>query len=283
QAARAIAATKKLVEQDKVLGVIVFGSGTSAAVSLLLERKKIPAITIAMSEDVVRNREFIFRHYLPLSAQSNAIAAEVDRRNYHRIAVIATQQEAMLRFRDVFRQRFVNRIVLDEQVLPGEVDFSALVTRLRRANPEAVYLLLMPPELSVLPRRLREAKLEAEFFGSAQLQNPAVLAAANGALDGVWFTGVDDRRAQPLFREYQREFGELPVPDAVHAYEAALLFIAALRNVPDDVRSYLANPSGFRGALGEYGIVPPNTYEVGAVLKQITPQGFVYLRQAALE
>ena len=271
--ARTISAVRKLISHDKVSGLILFGSGTSAAAAPVAEAAGVPTIAIAMAESVVKGRPHLFRLYNSIEKQNEAIISEVRRRGYRRVAVISTQQEATLTFRDRFMQSAGVEIVANEEIAPGSTEVQTVATKMLRHQPEAVYLALLPPELSLVPSALRRLGYAGEFFGPAQLQNEAAVAAAGGSLDGAWFSCADDSAGETMYARYRTHFSDSPVPDGLHAFDAATLMIRGLNK--GALQAFLRNPVGFTGVLGEYHLVEPNTYDLPVTIKRVAAGSFV--------
>jgi len=264
---------RKFITWDKVSGALLFGSGTSLAAAPVLEEAGVPAIAIAMVDEVVKGRKYIFRHYLTVETQNSLISNEVQRRGYPSVGIAMTQQDAMTKYRELFLGAHKARVTLDEQMLPGQLDISAIAAKIKKADPSAVYLIAMPPELGLLPRRLRELGYKGDFFGPSQLKNHTAVASSKGALEGAWFATIDDRNAGKVYEEYAARFGDPhPLPEGLNAYEAATLFIRGAES--GNIQNFLAHPTG-EGVLGKFELTEPNTFVVPGKICRIKGGGFV--------
>lgn len=101
KAAQTVSAFQKL-RREGLDGLISFGSGTSLALAPLIERARIPTIAIAMSPKPVEKSAYMFRLYPSLERQTKLLVEFVRRKNFQRVAVLTTEQEALLSFRDSF-------------------------------------------------------------------------------------------------------------------------------------------------------------------------------------
>lgn len=262
-----VSALQKLIALNKVGGLILFGSGTTLAVSSLIERYQIPTIAIAMADNVVDDKKFIFRHYLSVEKQNLAIVREVQRKRYRRVGVAVGQQEALIQYKELFVKDSPAPIVFDEEIGPGETNLSTLAVRIKAANPSAVYLLLLPPQLSLLPRYLRQLNYKGDFFGPSQLQNESAVKAAAGSLEDAWFVAPDDSLGNEIASLYRKRFVETLVPDGFNAFDAAKLFMTV--PIGEDVAQHFIKLKDFKGVFGVYGMGKRNTFKLPLVLKRI--------------
>lgn len=270
---KTVSAVKKLLASDKVGGFILFGSGTSLAAGAILEQLKVPSIAIAMSDSTVKGKKFIFRHYVPVEAQARAIAKEIARRRYDSIAIVSTEQEATLQFKNLIHTYSSVPVSVDEILTPGDTGLASLALRIKASNPSAVFFNLLPPELSILPLELRKIHYSGEFFGSSQLQNESAVRAAQGALSNTWFVGPDDSNAKKLNQRYSDHFKLKPVPEGLNAYDSAKLFVLCAKAV--DLPACFINSERLTGVFGPYQIGPHNTFKIPVAVKLIRNNEFL--------
>ena len=263
-----VSAVQKLLADPNVKALISFGSGTSLAVKQIIERAKTPAIAIAMTDKIVENSKNIFRYYIPVSAQSQMIASEIERRGYKRVVLVASQQEAMLNFENIFRTTL--NILPDGliEVSLGDTDLRAIATKAIAMKPDGICLLLLPPELPAFARQVRQLGYQGDFFGPAQLSNPDAIKVADGALNGAWLTTADDSTAGIFYQKFEQTFHRRPTPEALNAYDSAGLLLAAL-NTPMPLE-YLNNPSEYSGVFAKgLTLTAPNTFQPPLQIKVV--------------
>lgn len=262
-----LTAIQKLRQSDGAQAFITFGSGTSLAAVSYTENAQLPLVALAISERVSKGRSFAVRHFVATKALTEVTIAEVLRRKYRRIALISLQQEAMAAQREEFTRALGERVVFQAEVLPTDTDFLSVVTRAKAARADAAYLLLLPPQLSVVAKLLRAVQFSGEIFGSQPMGVQSEIAAAQGALEGAWFASSDDRAATAVFDRYSARFGKTHFAEMAHAYDAAHLLISGLRS--GNVIGYLHGLSDFHGALGSYKADGENGFTIQALVKVI--------------
>lgn len=269
-----VTVVQKYASDPETKGFLFFGSGTTLAAKPLVERAKIPAVSVAMTDKIVEGSSYLFRYYPPGSEQAARIIKEISGRSYKNVAFVVSQQEAMIGIEEYFKKHLAFSSDHYFEVPPGDTDLKSVALKVSTLKPDAVCLLLLPPELPAFAKQVRALGYQGEFFGPTQVGNPNAVKAADQALENTWFTGVDEAPARDLIATYRTKFGFTPTSEAIAAYDAiGLLSLAAMSPNPIDV---LRNPTGFSGIFGkELKAIPPNTFAPPIALKRIKGTEFV--------
>ena len=262
-----VLAVERLIDDRKVDGLVVFGSGPSLAVAAIAEQRRVPLISIAMNDRVTEGRQYVFRLYMSSETQNAAVSAEVRRRGYQRVAVVLTTADAMIPLRDKFAATDRGRFIMSHDVLPGETDLRAAALKVRSANPDAVYVLLLQSQIGPFAQQLRGIGFRGALFGAVQACSNHEMRAAKGALDGGWCVGFEDSAAEEFDEGYRLRFGEDPLPEALLGYEVARIYSQAAKGEILDFLKPGQVISG--GVLGRYTLGSDHTFELGATIKLI--------------
>lgn len=270
-----VSAVRKFMQVDKVKCLVVFGSTTSLAVADIAEQSKIPLLAIALTPKVVEGRYYVLRVYLPVERQSTALVSEIKRRGYSSIAVVTTIQDAMLALREAFLASKAASITFDEQVNPDDRDFNTLGTKILKGKPSAVFVNVLPPQISILSKQLRNLGYKGELFSGPPVGNPAEIKASDGALQNSWFVGLNDEGGSSFYTAYQKAFGIHPPLESLYGYEAANIIINNAKGggLPEKLRS-LKNYSGILGTFA----VNNNMLDFPAGIWEVNGQYFNLLR-----
>ncbi|MCW1840839.1 ABC transporter substrate-binding protein [Prosthecomicrobium hirschii] len=125
--------------------------------------------------------------------------------------------------------------VLDEMFTPlGQLDFSAELTKIAAAKPEAFFT-FMPGGMGVnLVRQYRQAGLAAIPFLSAFTTDESTLPAqkddAIGFLGGAnWAPDMNNPQSKAFVAAFEAAYGSVPGTYAMQAYDAALLIDSAIK------------------------------------------------------
>jgi branched-chain amino acid transport system substrate-binding protein len=267
-----VTAVKKFIGQEKVDGLLIFGSGPSLAAAPIAEQNKIPMVAFATAPEIVKDRKYVMRHFASVIKETSVLVEEVRRKKYNSVAVVATAQDAMLSLRDEFLKRISVEIVSNDEVLPGDTELRSLAVRIASVRPQAVYLLLMPGQVGIFSRQLRENGYKGDLFGAHQLEDPREVAASQGALVGAWFVSVNAVRDPTFESRYENSFGLKPGNVACNSYDTAKIIIESATST--SLISYLRTLKNFKGAMGTYGALPDGSFDVPVLLKRVTASGF---------
>jgi branched-chain amino acid transport system substrate-binding protein len=147
---------------------------------------------------------------------------------------------------------FFKGAIADEVYVPlNQLDFSAELTRIADAKPEAVYVFL-PGGMGVnFVKQFRQAGLASSttFLSAFTVDEstlPAQQDAALGFYGGAnWAPDLDTPQNKAFVAAYEKEFGAVPATYAFQAYDAALLIDSAVRQVQGNV----GNKDALRAAM----------------------------------
>src|ERR1700682_6371161 len=137
---------------------------------------------------------------------------------------------------------FFNGEVADEVYVPlNQLDFSAELTRIAAAKPEAIYVFL-PGGMGVnFVKQFRQAGLASTTtflsdFTVDESTLPAQQDAALGFFGGPnWAPDLDNPQNKAFVAAYEKELNAVPATYAFQAYDAALLIDSAVRAVQGNV------------------------------------------------
>lgn len=171
QAARAIAATKKLVEQDKVFALVgTLGTpGVAATIDYIME-KQIPSIYqgTGISALAYPPKKYFFPVQPNYISEGRIVATYVvDNLKMKRIAVACEQTDIGTEgLRGVREQLAIYKMEPVEVVNFGaaDVDFSSQILKLMRAKPEAVIIYSTIKPAAGFLKQAKVMGLEAQFL-----------------------------------------------------------------------------------------------------------------------
>lgn len=124
-------------------------------------------------------------------------------------------------------------ILLFEGVTPGAVDYSAIVTKVKRENPDLVLWGGYYPEASKIITMMRKKKMETVFIGGDAIQGDSLIEIAGKYAEGVYATGPMDISENPMAKlakeEHRKEFGSEPGTFFDSAYAATQAILNAVQ------------------------------------------------------
>lgn len=150
-------------------------------------------------------------------------------------------------------------IVAEEAFVPGEKDFAAILSKLKRLEPELIYLPTFYADAAAILNQAKRMRFTPVVMANSSLFSEKTIELGGDAVEGVIIPAnyfITDPRpaAQEFTREYKAIYKMEPNQFAALAYDAANLMIAALHKVGVDdrskVREGLLSLKGFEGATG---------------------------------
>ena len=150
-------------------------------------------------------------------------------------------------------------IVAEEAFVPGEKDFTAILTKVKRLKPDLIYLPTFYADAAAILNQAKRMRFQPVVMANSSLFSQKTIELGGKAVEGIIipanYFGADPRPAAKEFtREYQAHYGAVPNQFAALAYDAANLMIAALHKAGVEdrskVRYALESLQGFQGATG---------------------------------
>lgn len=150
-----------------------------------------------------------------------------------------------------FKRHFKGEVVDEIFTQLGQLDFSAELTKIAAANPDAVFT-FMPGGMGVnLVKQWNQAGLSGKLpllsaFTVDETTLPATQDAALGIFSGAeWAPNLDTAENKAFVAAYEKEYGVVPSLYAAQGYEAAKLIDGALAKTGGKV----SDREAFRKAL----------------------------------
>jgi ABC-type branched-subunit amino acid transport system permease subunit/ABC-type branched-subunit amino acid transport system substrate-binding protein len=269
----AVANTKKLVEQDRVLAVIApQGTAPVGATLEYLEANKVPLLFPFQGSPITRGMKYVFSGMTLYDRQSKMmIDYLVGQRGYKRYATLYQDDEYGKSFLTSFEKdlgRHSLKLIAAESVKRGATDVSAQMAKLQSAKPEVLFLVLTPgPGAQALKERQRIAWSDVVMVSSGPLTDERYLNLAGDAAEGVeglslWPDPVfSDLPGVKAYREQMQKYFPKNEPNrySLSGYFAALLFTEGAKRVGrnlsrDTLMTALLSIKSF-----DSGILPPVT------------------------
>jgi branched-chain amino acid transport system substrate-binding protein len=274
QAKNAISAFHTLVERKGAQVLFNFSSGTGNAISPLAESKRVPLLVgIASDPKVVKDRRYSMLFWISPDDEAGAMLTELHRRKFKRIARVDAVQEGILELKRVFdrENRGSVEIVLSEEISTDARDFKSLVSKLAAIDKlDGAMVTLMPGQISVFARQLRQQNSKLPIFGYETYEDPSEIKAAGTAFDGAWF--VNNKDPDPHFvKRFGERFPDLNATWGGVGYDMLGMVSAAVatKGNSDGVNDYLHTMQHFTGLFGTYSATPDNRIAIPATVKEI--------------
>ena len=162
------------------------------------------------------------------------------------------------KFRDTLTEIGVE-ILITETFQSGDTDFSAQLTRIKDANPDAIFIAAQQPELIGIQVQGRQLGISTEVPYITSLISDVENAgdAAEGAISFAgWISTADTPGNQAFVQKYRATYGSEPNTWTAQSYAAVYILAAAIAETqstdPTAIREALANTKNFDTVLGAF-------------------------------
>lgn len=271
-------AASKLIERDKVVAIVggVISAETMTAGPIANDAGVVMISSSSTAQGVPEIGDYIFRNCLSDEVQAVQLAEfAATELGLKRFAIMFTNNDYGLSLKNAFegKAKEIAEVVGVETYNDGEKDFRAQLTKLKGANPDALYIAGYYTEAAKIAQQAKEQGLEVQLLGADGFYSPVLIELGGGAVDGAVFTAgffTDDpsENAQNFVNAYKEKFNEEPDMFAAQAYDAAMILLTALKNTDgqggEALQQAMLNTKDFPGITGVTSFT-----EVGDAIKDI--------------
>ncbi|MDZ4169254.1 MAG: branched-chain amino acid ABC transporter substrate-binding protein [Coriobacteriia bacterium] len=235
---QAVNVANALAGDDSVIGVVGhFNSGCSIPAAPVYEAVKLAMVTVSSNPQLTATGlTNVNRIVAKDDAQGGFAATLANELGFKTVAVIddATPYGQGLagEFEKAFRGAG-GEVVATERIQPKEVDFSALVTKIKGLAPDAVYYAGAHTEGALITKQMKEAGLNVPVMGGDMLFTPEyikIAGAKNAEGDIATALGLpleQQPKGAEFLAKYEEKFGAAPEAYDSYAYDAARIIINA--------------------------------------------------------
>jgi branched-chain amino acid transport system substrate-binding protein len=239
-AEEAATAANKLITQDKVVAIIgSVASSASLAAGPVAQEEGVPMISPTSTNPAVTEiGDYIFRACFIDPFQGQVMAQFVlENLKLTKAAMIIEQESDYAKgLAEFFKQSFEangGTVVITENFSSGDSDFSGILTRVKAANPEFVYIPSYYDTVGPILLQAKGIELNAQFGGGDGWDSPDLFDLAGDAANGGFFTNhyspdVDSQLVKEFIAAYQAKYNKVPDALAALAYDAAYLLVQAI-------------------------------------------------------
>lgn len=127
------------------------------------------------------------------------------------------------------------KIVALEHITPGDKDFTAVLTKLKKVNPDAIYMGVYQPEGSLMVRQVQILGIKSKLITEDAVYHPKFLEVGGKATEGVYLTfakAPDTPERRDFEKTYKAMWKEKNIGSyGYYAYDAAMVLLKAIKNV----------------------------------------------------
>jgi branched-chain amino acid transport system substrate-binding protein len=263
-------AGSKLINQDGVKLIVgSVASKCSNPLSDIAQSAKVLMISTASTNPLVTvsdkgvRKDYVFRACY-IDPFQGAVAAKFARDNLQaKTAAVLYDigNDYSKGLAEFFQSTFgAASVLLYKSYAKDDVDFSTLLTDVKRVNPDVLFLPDYYQKVGLIAKKAREIGIPAKLLGGDGWDSPDMVKIAGASIEGGYFTNhysPDDLRpeVQKFVKQYEAKHGGKPDALATLAYDATNIMLEAIRRAnsekPDQVRDAMAAIKEFPTVSGE--------------------------------
>ena len=265
----AINATKKAIEQDKVLAIEgPMTTGEVMAAGPIAQQDKVVAFTTGgTGPDVTNVGDYIFRNAIPGKlAIPQTVEKAQQKLGFKKVALLySNNNDQMVGESKIYQQVFAEKgieVVATETFADKDTDFSAQLTKIQAANPDVIAVAGLYQEGALIAKKAREMGMNQPIIGNNGFNSPEYIKQAGAAADGTmvatpWNPERQSEKAQNFRKAFVAKYGHEPDQFSAQAYDAMYIIHEAVEQSGTTTdrkkfRDTLAKIKDFEGATGKF-------------------------------
>ncbi len=214
-------AAQRLTTKGVVAVVGTYGSSVTEASQTIYDEAGIPQI--ANGSTAIRLTEKGFKKFFrtaPRDDEQGRMAAQtIEKLGFKKVAILhdstsyakglADEANALLKKKGA-------EVVFFDALTPKENDYTAILTKLKGANPDVVLFTGYYPEAGLLLKQKKGMNWNVPFIGGDATNNVDLVKIAGKAAEGFYFLSppqpqdLDTPEAKAFLADYQKKYNELP-------------------------------------------------------------------------
>ncbi|PWU15608.1 MAG: ethanolamine utilization protein EutJ [Bdellovibrio sp.] len=282
----AAAMVKRLIEQDKVVAILgEVASTRTLAAAPIAQKSKIPLVTPSSTNPkVTQIGDYIFRTCFIDPFQGTVMANfTLNNLKLKKVAIFRDiKSDYSVGLADFFKARLLElggTVVEDLSYQSGDVDFNGQLTKIKSAQPEAVFIPGYYTEVGLIALQARQAGIKAALLGGDGWESTKLYEIGKDAVEGGYFSNhysgdSTDPIVVSFVKKYKEKYGRVPDGMAATGYDGAKILFQAIANAasptPELIRDQLAMIKDYNGVTGKISMNEKRDAVKGAVVVQVT-------------
>ncbi len=290
---------RKLIDIDKVSMIIgSVASSNTLAGAPIAQKAKVPLLTPASTnEKVTKTGDYISRSCFTDDFQGVVMAkfAYQSLQKKNAAIIVDNSSDYSKGLAEVFKREFKNlggKIINQNfTYTQKDTDFRSLIRKVKRKNPDVIFLPGYYLEVGLILMQARQMKLNVPFLGGDGWDSPKLqqLAGKEGIKNNYISShfSADDKNpvVQEFVKEYVKKYSQKPGAMAALGYDGMLLTIEALRRAKSldkkDINDAIVSTKNFSGITGSITIDEHRNAKKSAVVLETTSDGMTFKQRVS--
>jgi len=216
-------AAQRLSTRDIVAVIGTYGSSVTEATQNIYDEFNV--IQLANGSTAIRltqkGLDKFFRTCPRDDEQGKVAVKTIDNMDFERVAILHDNTTYAKGLADEAKKLLSKQgaadVVFFDALTPGERDYSAILTKMKAAKPDAVFFTGYYPEAGMLLRQKKEMNWNVPFIGGDATNNPdLVKIAGKDAAEDFYFLSppvpqdLQTKQAEDFLADYREQYGSAP-------------------------------------------------------------------------
>jgi len=158
-------------------------------------------------------------------------------------------------------EKMGGKIIAQEAFAPGEKDFSSVMSKIKRANPDVLYLPVFYADGAAIMSQARRVHYKPTVLSTGSLFSDKLIEQGGKSVEGVmtsvaYFPNNPRAESQAFTKAFNAKHGKMPNMFAAVGFDAASLVVAALKKSGAKDRASIGmaldSLGSFKGVTGDF-------------------------------
>ncbi|MCL5959063.1 MAG: ABC transporter substrate-binding protein [Chloroflexi bacterium] len=279
---KALQLGKKMIQEDKVLGIITDRTAQALVLGPLVEESGVTLINATGGFDATRGKKWVFQNVPREEIESDVLSEHLKNNlKVTNFALIHDENQygtTGAKIHEEVATKKGLKVTANIAYNNNSPDLSTEVTRAKASGAQAIVTWGIPPGPANVAKAARNMGWNVPLVGSVASASPVLIDLAGQAVDGMtfvaWFdTENPDAVDKPFVDGYKKKTGKAPSIFGAVGWDGAALLAEGIKKGGEDrakVRDAIENLKGFMGVVGEYNNSPTEHNGVSAASMLLT-------------
>jgi branched-chain amino acid transport system substrate-binding protein len=260
---------EKLVHENRVVALLgEVASGNTMMGMRVAQAAGIPAISSASTRVDLANIGDSFNRVCYMDDFQGASCGRYAlEQGWKRMALFIDRKnpyaEGLAKNFEDYVVRHGGQIIIREYYQRGDIEYNAQLFRIKKANPDVLFIPGYHTEVIAIVRQARSQGLAIPFLGGDGWDNPDLFKCAGSAIVGARFSDhftADDPapHVRDFVEAYKEKYGKKPEAIGALGYDSAMVLFDAMKRAgtvePNALKKAIRGTKGFQGVTGKITI-----------------------------
>lgn len=292
--AKSVSAYQKIKQENNDIVAMVTGfSSVVLAISPLANNDHIILMNpVASAANLSQAGDYEFNVMPLMSLTVNRLAEYVrNEQKIEKAAVIYVNTDFGISGKNVFKEKFESlggKVVSEESYKDGDSDMRTQLSKIKQANPEAIYLATTGKSGGLIVKQIGELGIKAKLFSTDGIEAAETISLGGKTAENLIYTAPafdvnsDNNVVKEFVASFKNKYGILPEVYGANNYDTLKLIASAIGKVGNNgekIKSYLYSVSNYEGVSGKLSFDKNGDVIKPMIIKSIKDGQFVKISE----